>query len=67
MIVYGLTMQGKSEEIPKEVATWVFDRESKYPNIEFVIDCQNPHSSQDRKSTRLNSSHIPLSRMPSSA
>ena len=24
-------------------------------------------SSQDRKSTRLNSSHIPLSRMPSSA
>ena len=27
---------------------------------------QKPHS-QDRKSTRLNSSHIPLSRMPSSA
>ena len=25
------------------------------------------HKSQDRKSTRLNSSHIPLSRMPSSA
>ena len=24
-------------------------------------------ASQDRKSTRLNSSHIPLSRMPSSA
>ena len=27
----------------------------------------NGHASQDRKSTRLNSSHIPLSRMPSSA
>ena len=26
-----------------------------------------PQISQDRKSTRLNSSHIPLSRMPSSA
>ena len=26
-----------------------------------------PHVSTDRKSTRLNSSHIPLSRMPSSA
>ena len=25
------------------------------------------HSAEDRKSTRLNSSHIPLSRMPSSA
>lgn len=46
MIVYGLTMQGKAEEIPKEVATWVFDRESKYPNIEFVIDYWNPHASQ---------------------
>ncbi len=46
MIVYGLTMQGKAEEIPKEVATWVFERESKYPNIEFVVDCWNPHSSQ---------------------
>ena len=27
----------------------------------------DPNSGQDRKSTRLNSSHIPLSRMPSSA
>ena len=30
-----------------------------------LIDRQCPH--RDRKSTRLNSSHIPLSRMPSSA
>ena len=28
---------------------------------------QEPHKVEDRKSTRLNSSHIPLSRMPSSA
>ena len=33
----------------------------KVENLELVID------KRDRKSTRLNSSHIPLSRMPSSA
>ena len=33
------------------------------PNIDLVLLSHN----QDRKSTRLNSSHIPLSRMPSSA
>ena len=39
----------------------------------FVSDDRNPlnnwlvYESLDRKSTRLNSSHIPLSRMPSSA
>ncbi len=46
MIVYGLTMQGKTEEIPKEVAIWLFDRNSRYPNIEFIVDCWDPHSSQ---------------------
>ena len=30
-------------------------------------DAGNPDWDKDRKSTRLNSSHIPLSRMPSSA
>ena len=29
--------------------------------------CHVANTNQDRKSTRLNSSHIPLSRMPSSA
>ena len=33
----------------------------------FVKEVQMPDSKLDRKSTRLNSSHIPLSRMPSSA
>ena len=35
----------------------------KIGNIDCVIQAEEP----DRKSTRLNSSHIPLSRMPSSA
>ena len=39
--------------------------EAQVPQDEFVkID---PTELPDRKSTRLNSSHIPLSRMPSSA
>ena len=31
-------------------------------NIQIILDCE-----KDRKSTRLNSSHLDLSRMPSSA
>ena len=39
-----------------------------HPDAEGVIICVGtPNDSEDRKSTRLNSSHIPLSRMPSSA
>ena len=38
-------------------------------NLEYLILDQAPSNKlkKDRKSTRLNSSHIPLSRMPSSA
>ena len=32
-----------------------------------LVNWQNVKEKEDRKSTRLNSSHIPLSRMPSSA
>ena len=32
-----------------------------------IQEADNPNLFKDRKSTRLNSSHIPLSRMPSSA
>ncbi len=46
MIIYGLTMQGKPEAIPKEVATWLFERNSRYPNIDFTVDCWDPHPSQ---------------------
>ena len=37
--------------------------ESLDPSVGIRVDC----ATGDRKSTRLNSSHIPLSRMPSSA
>ena len=33
----------------------------------WLLDLMNDLNLSDRKSTRLNSSHIPLSRMPSSA
>ncbi len=39
-------------------------------NLKGVLNKKNPYlfkAKKDRKSTRLNSSHIPLSRMPSSA
>ena len=35
--------------------------------VEFMASCMKYIRQGDRKSTRLNSSHIPLSRMPSSA
>ena len=37
------------------------------PQLATLVDTPPADSAQDRKSTRLNSSHIPLSRMPSSA
>ena len=39
-------------------------RQLGYPVIQINVDDEQV---KDRKSTRLNSSHIPLSRMPSSA
>ena len=49
----------------------VADEESDEPPIEEeelpADEADEPEESVDRKSTRLNSSHIPLSRMPSSA
>ena len=41
---------------------WVIVLTALVVNLRFVI-----YAAADRKSTRLNSSHIPLSRMPSSA
>ena len=35
--------------------------------VELCNECHPFFTGKDRKSTRLNSSHIPLSRMPSSA
>jgi hypothetical protein len=38
MIIYGISMQGKKEEIPTEVAEWLIRRMEKYPNVDFKID-----------------------------
>ena len=46
MIVYGLRMQGKPEAVPKEVAVWLLERNSHYPNIDFTVDVWEPHQSQ---------------------
>ena len=40
MIVYGLTMQHKPQEVPTEVAAWVTERNSRYPAIDFQIEWQ---------------------------
>ena len=39
----------------------------KGKHFDFAFRFERPSDATDRKSTRLNSSHIPLSRMPSSA
>ena len=46
--------------IPGDISTYIYNNETDYYN-------SYKESILDRKSTRLNSSHIPLSRMPSSA
>ncbi len=47
MIVYGLTMQGKNDEVPVEVAAWLLERNSKYQNsIDFQVDV-NPVRPED--------------------
>ena len=39
----------------------------RHGRIDGMVNAAYPRNAKDRKSTRLNSSHIPLSRMPSSA
>ena len=38
MITYGITMENKSRSVPKELATWIIERNALYPKIEFRID-----------------------------
>ena len=60
----------KGSKPGKKHAKWIVfvDHESsKLTWHEFSAKNRVAHSTKDRKSTRLNSSHIPLSRMPSSA
>jgi len=49
MIIYGFTMQGKPEELPKEVAAWLLERNSLYPNIDFTVDCWEPSLAEKAK------------------
>lgn len=37
MITYGLTMQGKPDKVPAEVAVWLFEHNDRYPNIKFEV------------------------------
>jgi len=46
MIVYHVTMQGREDAVPKEVAAWLVERNSLYPNIDFSVDCWVPHPAQ---------------------
>mgnify|MGYP003340518656 CR=1 FL=1 len=54
------TTNGKDYKVVRGIKPNIFEI---YTNGKLI----NQDSSRDRKSTRLNSSHIPLSRMPSSA
>ena len=49
------------------VGTWRGKGQGEYPGIEPFQFAQEVTFNQDRKSTRLNSSHTDISRMPSSA
>ena len=71
VIMVGGTGSGKSTSLAAMIG---HRNENSYGHIitiedpiEFVHEHKNCVITQDRKSTRLNSSHIPLSRMPSSA
>lgn len=66
MIVYGTSLQNKPEEAPQEVAAWLLERVTRYPNIEFKVDCWEPHHSeaeamaeQARLFSRLFACHAP--------
>ena len=60
----------KTKVVVKKIAPMGDPIEIRLRNYELTIrkeDAKKIEVSIDRKSTRLNSSHIPLSRMPSSA
>ena len=58
--------EGSSEMGKKEVEQAFLDQ-IDYQGYQNLYNDENFDNLSDRKSTRLNSSHIPLSRMPSSA
>ena len=52
---------------PGKLHAWLASITEVAAGVALVAGFLTPLSAGDRKSTRLNSSHIPLSRMPSSA
>ena len=46
MIVYGLTMQDRPQEVPKEVGIWLLERNVRYPNVDFTIEYREPYPSE---------------------
>ena len=57
------------KEIHESKNTYCYFQKQEYHRYDYIVDMpqEDLEKSLDRKSTRLNSSHIPLSRMPSSA
>ena len=65
--IWGITNASGSGGI-LQFGTSTSDSDTTGPNAKVTLDSSgNFYATADRKSTRLNSSHIPLSRMPSSA
>ena len=57
-----------NSQILKKTISTLKDKNSKREEVDIItVGKKGDSSMRDRKSTRLNSSHIPLSRMPSSA
>ena len=59
------------EEVYRKISKTYIEYRDKIPKVNLTIyqnrERDERYENVDRKSTRLNSSHIPLSRMPSSA
>ena len=67
-VIFDITEKGDVKN-SRVVHTVIYsDRRFTYEEAQQIIETKNgDFKDEDRKSTRLNSSHIPLSRMPSSA
>ena len=55
------------EDVRRKAAEAVLDGYNQYPSMMGIPELREAIAAQDRKSTRLNSSHSSVSRMPSSA
>ena len=62
-----IMQMGDDEKKPKKGYVWAYATTQYNPVQAVIYDFQDSRSGQDRKSTRLNSSHEFVSRMPSSA